>query len=52
MNIDAHTMNHADLTRALPTLRDTLSMFFPPEEVAPRAHALANLIARGGNAAD
>lgn len=51
MNIDASAMNHADLSRALPTLRDTLSMFFSAEEVAPRAHALATLASQSRHVA-
>ena len=51
MNIDASAMNHADLSRALPTLRDTLSMFFSAEEVAPRATALAALASQSRHAA-
>jgi DNA-binding response OmpR family regulator len=45
LNIDISEMNHADLARALPTLRDTLAMFFAAEEVAPRAYALAAIVA-------
>ena len=51
MNIDASAMNHADLSRALPTLRDTLSMFFSAEEVAPRARALATLASQSRHVA-
>lgn len=51
LNIDPYTMDHADLSRALPTLRDTLAMFFSAEEVAPRAHALATLISQRRHAA-
>lgn len=51
MNIDPDTMSHADLSCALPTLRETLSMFFSADEVAPRLHALTTLAARGRLAA-
>jgi len=51
MNIEPGGMTHADLSRALPTLRETLSMFMAAEEVAPRLQALTTLIARGRPAA-
>jgi DNA-binding response OmpR family regulator len=50
INIDARAMNHTDLTRALPTLRDTLCMFFSVDEATPRAHALAMLASQSRHA--
>jgi DNA-binding response OmpR family regulator len=43
MNIDPSRMSRQDLARALPTLRETLSMFFAPEEIDQRSHALSTL---------
>lgn len=51
MNIDPSTMSHADLSRALPTLNDTLAMFFSADEIAPRAQALASLVSRSRHVA-
>jgi DNA-binding response OmpR family regulator len=46
MNIDPRQMTEADLSRALPALEDTLTMFFPADEVALRSRALASLASR------
>ena len=51
MNIDPGSISHADLSRALPTLRETLSMFLSTEEVASRLQDLTTLIGRGRQAA-
>lgn len=51
MNIDPSTMSHADLSCALPTLRETLAMFFSADDITPRLHALTKLAARGRQAA-
>lgn len=51
MNINPDSMSHADVASALPTLRDTLSMFFAPHEIAPRLHALSMLVSRAARLA-
>lgn len=50
VGVDAKTMTTKDLERALPSLRDTLSMFFSQEETEWRVDALAAL-ARAADAA-
>lgn len=51
LHIDPGTMNHHDLSRALPALRETIAMFFSTDEVAPRVQALTALVARSRHAA-
>jgi DNA-binding response OmpR family regulator len=41
--VDAKTMSPGDLWRALPAIRDTLSLFFPREEAERRVEAIASL---------
>jgi len=43
INVDPGRMSQQDLSRAMPTLRETLAMFFTPEEIAQRSHALSSL---------
>lgn len=50
MNIDPGRMSHHDLSRALPALRETLSMFFSTEETTHRNHALTSLANRNVHA--
>lgn len=44
VGIDARTMSPAELKRALPTIRETLRLFLPPEETELRMMAIANLV--------
>ncbi len=46
LNIDPKAMNCADLSRALPTIHDTLKMFFPADEAGRRARTLLALASR------
>lgn len=46
MGVDPRCMSEADLSRALPALEDTLSMFCPAEDAVARSRALAALAAR------
>lgn len=46
LSIDPRSMSRDDLARALPAIRQTLSMFFSVEEIKVRVDALAALAAR------
>lgn len=50
MNIDPSRMSHHDLSRALPALRETLTMFFSTDEIAQRTRALTSLAHRSHQA--
>lgn len=50
VGVDAKTMSPSDLQRALPAIRDTLGMFFTPEETRLRVEALALLASSAAHA--
>jgi DNA-binding response OmpR family regulator len=51
VGVDAKTMSPSDLQRALPAIRDTLGMFFTPEETHRRIEALALLASSAAHGA-
>lgn len=49
MNIDPCAMTRADLLRALPSMQDTLAMFYAPEDAAQRGRALSAIAEQTGH---
>jgi hypothetical protein len=43
-NVDAETMNHADLERALPEIEGALGVFLKPHALATRMRAIGKLM--------
>lgn len=49
MNVDPSRMSHYDLSRAMPALRETLTMFFSTDEIAERTRVLTSLANRNNH---